>query len=52
MERLQTHIVIYINAELSSFLIKKAESGYKISSYVRFLIQKEIEKEKVDKNDA
>jgi hypothetical protein len=45
VERLQTKIVIYISSELLLFLTKKADSGYKISSYVRSLCLKEMKKE-------
>ena len=45
-------ITVYIDDSVVAFLKLKTKKGYKISSYVRFLIQKEIEKEKVDKNDA
>jgi uncharacterized protein YfbU (UPF0304 family) len=45
MNKTQKSIIVYINEPIITFLNNKAESGYKISSYVRFIILKEMKKE-------
>jgi hypothetical protein len=52
MKSLQKSIVIYIDEDIAVFLKKKLDNGFKISSFVRFLILEEIQKEQEDGKDG
>ena len=45
MNKTQKSIVVYVNEPIIAFLNVKAENGYKVASYVRFLILKEMKEE-------
>ena len=48
MVQLHKPIIVYVDAKVEGFLRRKVEDGFKISSFVRRLI--EIEMKKEDKN--
>ena len=45
MRKLGKNVIVYIDNELRSWLDEKSKNGYKMASFIRHLLRKEMEKE-------
>lgn len=50
MSKLRKHLIVYIDDDIAKFLKEKVDNGFKISSYIRFLVNEARKKESSDNN--